>query len=348
MKVDFLIIGQGIAGTCFAFELLQQNKTFIIIDKQDDNTPSNVALGIYNPLILKWFTKPWNIDQQISIFYKFYNSFQSFFRKSIVFDIGIYKFIKTPYEQNNWLTKSMSLKREKYMSSELFRLENKSLIHNDFYGLVNCSGRIDIPLFLKTFRNFCITNKSIVNQFLNYKNLIIKKDYVKYNDITASNIIFCEGPSVVNNPFFNWIKLKPTKGELLHVDCKNLNLEKIIHASLLFVPLGGDIYSIGATYDWSQDNTSITSNARKRICSIFEKHVNASYSIKDQKSGIRPSTFDRRAFVGSHPDYSNVYILNGLGTRGVLLAPYLSNNLINSIYSNQPILQEVSVDRVYK
>ena len=79
MKVDFIIVGQGIAGTCFAFELLQKNKTFIIIDKRDSSSPSQVALGIYNPLILKWFTKPWHIDNQISFFYKFYNSFQSFF-----------------------------------------------------------------------------------------------------------------------------------------------------------------------------------------------------------------------------------------------------------------------------
>ena len=113
MKVDFLIIGQGIAGTCFAFELLQKNKTFIIIDKHNKNTPSNVALGIYNPLILKWFTKPWHIDNQILYFYQFYNFFQDFFRKRIVFDTGIYKFLKTPYEQNTWLTKSLSPTREK-------------------------------------------------------------------------------------------------------------------------------------------------------------------------------------------------------------------------------------------
>ncbi|MAQ47440.1 MAG: hypothetical protein CMD27_00985 [Flavobacteriales bacterium] len=348
MKVDFIIIGQGIAGTCFAFELLQKNKTFIIIDKQDDNTPSKVALGIYNPLILKWFTKPWHIDHQISFFYKFFNSFQSFFCKNIMFDTGIYKFLKTPYDQNTWLTKSMSPKRKKYMSSELFKLENKSLIYNEFYGLVKSAGRIDIPLFLKTFRNFCITNKCIVNELFNYDHLTIKKDHVKYNDITSSNIIFCEGPAVINNPFFNWIKLKPTKGDLLHIKCKNLNLDKILHASLLFIPLGGEIYSIGATYDWSQDDTLNTSNARERIISIFEKNVNLPYTIIDQKSGIRPSTFDRRAFVGSHPDHSNVYILNGLGTRGILLAPYLSNNLIDSIYFKKNLLKEVSINRAYK
>ena len=53
MNVDFIIVGQGIAGTCFAFELLKQNKTFVIIDHYTPNTSSRVALGVYNPLVLK-------------------------------------------------------------------------------------------------------------------------------------------------------------------------------------------------------------------------------------------------------------------------------------------------------
>ena len=57
MKVDFIIVGQGIAGTSFAFELLKNNKTFVLVDKFSTHTASRVALGVYNPLILKWFTK---------------------------------------------------------------------------------------------------------------------------------------------------------------------------------------------------------------------------------------------------------------------------------------------------
>ena len=110
--------------------------------------------------------------------------------------------------------------------------------------------------------------------------------------------------------------------------------------------MGGDLYSVGATYDRSFEDSGITTNARGHISSIFEKYVNLPYTIKEQKSGIRPSTFDRRAFIGPHPDYSNMYIMNGLGTRGVLLAPYLSHNLINSIYFNTKILKEVAVSRV--
>ena len=129
MNVDFIIVGQGIAGTCFAFELLKHNKTFVIIDEFQLNTSSRIALGIYNPLVLKWFTKAWNIDAQIDYFYIFYNAFNVFLDEFLFEDIGIYKLLKTPYNQNNWLTKCNSSGRHNYMSDKLFSIDNKRLIN---------------------------------------------------------------------------------------------------------------------------------------------------------------------------------------------------------------------------
>ena len=131
MNVDFIIVGQGIAGTCFAFELLKNKKTFIIIDEYRSNTSSRVALGIYNPLVLKWFTKPWNIDNQLTYFYHFYNQINKFLNHNFFYDIGIYKFLHTPYEQNNWLTKQTSVNRSQYMSPKLFSISNKQKYIND-------------------------------------------------------------------------------------------------------------------------------------------------------------------------------------------------------------------------
>ena len=129
MNVDFIIVGQGIAGTCFAFELLKKKKTFIIIDQKNSKSSSRVALGLYNPLILKWFTKPWQIDNQIHYFYIFYQEINKFLNKNLFFDGGIYKLLNTPYEQNNWLTKQTTVSRSRYMSSKLFSISNIGLIN---------------------------------------------------------------------------------------------------------------------------------------------------------------------------------------------------------------------------
>ena len=70
-KVEFIIVGQGIAGTIFSYELMQRNKTFIVIDDFKEETSSRIALGIYNPLVLKWFTKSWKAHGQIEELFTF-------------------------------------------------------------------------------------------------------------------------------------------------------------------------------------------------------------------------------------------------------------------------------------
>ena len=346
MQVDFIIIGQGLAGTCFAFELLKQKKTFIIIDQGNSNTSSKVALGIYNPIILKWFTKPWEIDNQIKYFDNFYNQINTFLSIESLEERGVYKYLHSIYDQNNWLLKCNSSGRSSYMSSKLYSINNQGLINNNFYGLVKKSGRLNIKKLLQSFRIYCAKNRIIIEEKLNYDDLFIKNSSsVTFKDITAKKVIFCQGYMGLKNPYFKNLNLKPTKGEILHIYCKGLKLKKIIHSGLLFIPLGDDYYSIGATYDWDFTNNKPTIESRKKIINILDRILNKPYSVIQHLAGIRPSTLDRRPLIGSHKKHKNMYILNGLGTRGVLLAPYLSHILFNHIYGQKLIPKEIDINR---
>ena len=262
-------------------------------------------------------------------------------------DIGIYKLLTTPYEQNNWLSKSNSSAISKYMSTNLKTLNSKGLVNNNVYGLVNFSGRLDISRLLNSFKSYFLKNNQLINKKFNYEDLIIKNDCVLYRGIRAKKIIFCEGISAFHNPYFNTLNLKPTKGEIITIYCEGLHLKSIIHLGFLLIPLGDDYYSVGATYDWNYNDNNPTEEARKKIIKVLDRIIQLPYIIVNQYTGIRPSTSDRRALIGIHKDYKNMYILNGLGTRGVLLAPYLSKCLIESIYFKNAIDREVNIHRLY-
>ena len=345
MNVDFIIVGQGIAGTCFAFELIKNQKSFIIIDKVEDNTSSKVALGVYNPLILKWFTKAWKADEQIICFYKFYDQIQHFLEHTFISNEGIYKYLKTVYTQNMWLSKSASKDKVDYMSQKILTINEEGLLNKKFYGLVKKAGRVDIPLLLKLFKNYCIDKKIIIQENFNYEKLVVQNQGVYYNSIFSKNIIFCEGVKLFNNPYFKYLNLKPTKGEILSIYCKGLNLKNVLHSRFLLIPLGNDYYSVGATYDWQNLDNTCTTEAKADIKSMLDKTLKIPYKIISQRCGVRPSTFDRRAIVGRHTQYENIYILNGLGTRGVLLSPYLSKSLVDYIYYDGVVDPEVDVKR---
>jgi len=52
--------------------------------------------------------------------------------------------------------------------------------------------------------------------------------------------------------------------------------------------------------------------------------------------------------VGTHFKHKNLHILNGLGTRGVMLGPYLATQLFKNITKNIPLEDEITIDRIYK
>ena len=52
-QVDFIIVGQGIAGTLLAHDLLEKGHSVYIIDKPMIASASKVAAGLINPVGMK-------------------------------------------------------------------------------------------------------------------------------------------------------------------------------------------------------------------------------------------------------------------------------------------------------
>ena len=160
------------------------------------------------------------------------------------------------------------------------------------------------------------------------------------------NIVFCEGFNINKNPFFKKLPITGTKGEFLIVKISNFNLNKIIKKSSIFImPLENQYYWVGATYDNSDKKRSPTQLKKQWLIDKLESIISKPYKIVEHKASIRPSTTDRRPIIGPHPKYKNIYLLNGLGSRGVLLAPTLSRWLYNYIYKSSPIPKEADINR---
>ena len=125
-----------------------------------------------------------------------------------------------------------------------------------------------------------------------------------------------------------------------------MNLNQIIKRSSIFImPLGNQIYWVGATYDNSDKTKSPTQLKKRWLIEKIESILLKPYEVIEHNASIRPSTIDRRPIIGSHPDYKNLYVLNGLGSRGILLAPTLSSWLYNNIYKSTPIPKEADIKR---
>ena len=62
MKIDFLLIGQGLAGSALGYRLKKAGKKIKLIDLPSENKSSRVAAGLYNPVTGRKMVKTWNAD----------------------------------------------------------------------------------------------------------------------------------------------------------------------------------------------------------------------------------------------------------------------------------------------
>ena len=61
MEVDYLIIGSGLAGISFAESCLLHHKKIMVLNDNSQNS-TTIAGGLYNPIVLKRFTKIWEAE----------------------------------------------------------------------------------------------------------------------------------------------------------------------------------------------------------------------------------------------------------------------------------------------
>ena len=186
-------------------------------------------------------------------------------------------------------------------------------------------------------------NKEIMDE--DYDSLIIQENSVIYNNIEAKRIVFAEGFGLKQNPFFNDLPLKGTKGELLTIHAPALNIDFVLKSGVFLIPLGDQNFIVGATYEWTDKTNNPTEQGKEELVRKLDKILSCDYEIIDHMAGMRPTVVDRRPLVGQHPEHKALYVLNGLGTRGVMIAPYAAKNLFEHIEQQKVLDREMSIER---
>ena len=342
-KVDTIIVGMGIAGVCFAENLLQNKKSFYVIDNKKTGS-SKIAAGIFNPTVLKRYNMTWNGEQFYKNAITFFKKIENKYKKKIIFNHDILKIFSSTSDHNNWIVASKKPLLNDFLDSKTHTKKIKGIKTEFGYGVVKKCGRISTLNMINGFKNNFKYN--LLNEDFDFKKLSSHDKKIVYNNIVSENIVFCEGYGITNNPFFKNLPVTGSKGEFLIVKISNFSLNKIIKRSSIFImPLENEHYWVGATYDNSDKKNIPTQLKKEWLIEKLESIITLPYKIIDHKASMRPTTIDRRPMIGFHPDYKNIYLLNGLGSRGVLLAPTLSCWLYNHIYKSAPIPKEVDVER---
>jgi glycine/D-amino acid oxidase-like deaminating enzyme len=345
--IDYLIVGLGLAGIAFCERLEEHGKTFKVIN-DDSQTSSNIAGGLYNPVILKRFSLAWKAQEQLEMALPFYKSLEKKLGVSLDYKVPVLRIFASIEEQNLWFEAADKQKLQPYLSIKLVPNHNSCLKAPFGFGEVLHTGRLDTKKLVKAYSGYLSNKMKLHEETFNFKDLRIEANGISYRTINARRIVFATGFGLKSNPYFNYLPLNGTKGELLTIEAPLLREERVIKSSVFIIPIGNDLYRIGATYKWKDKNNEPTSEARKELLSKLETFLNCDYKVVNHVAGIRPTVADRRPLAGRHPKYEHLYILNGFGSRGVMIAPYASNYLYEFIENGIPIDPEMDISRYAK
>jgi len=347
MEVDFLLIGQGLAGTVLSFRLLQMGKKVMVLDLPENNNSSRIAAGLYNPITGKKMVKSWKADALFEEVHSFYPEFEKVLDAKFFHPRTIYRPFLSIEEQNEW----MGYSGDPSMAHFIKEIKTSSFIDrviNPHGGiLLNSSGFVDINTLLDSYTHYLKVNQSLRQEKFDEDLLIFKDTYLSYKDISAKSIVYCGGVSTMNSKFFSHLPFAPVKGEILKMKTSFTPAE-IINRGVFRISMGDDVVKLGSTYSWHDLDVGPTQRA---IDELFEKVdkliINEEKELVEHLTGIRPATKDRKPFLGKHTEYENVYVFNGFGAKGVTLIPYFSKMMADFMVKGVPVEKEVNINRFY-
>lgn len=347
-RADYLIVGSGLAGSILAWELLAEGKQIAIVSDSKLPTSSRVAGGLINPVTGKYLAKTWLAEKLFPKLEKFYKSLEDTLGESFYYKTGLYRPFSGDEHKRSSLAQINKHHLQDYIEIGGTFKDSNEYFNADLGGLFSKdAGWLDIPKMLDLLHGFFKKNTEWIDESFEFEALQIGDSEVVYKNIEADKVIFCEGFYVKDNPYFNWLPFNPVKGETLVGEIDNYQLPYIVNQGKWLIPLGENKVRLGATYSWHELDFMPTEKGKEELLNVGNKILKKDFKPLYQLAGVRPATKDRRPIIGKHPQYSPLYIFNGLGTKGVSLAPFFAEQLVNHLLKNEVLYPEVNIKRFY-
>lgn len=324
MHTDFLIIGQGMAGTLLSYELIRAGKSVLIIDRKDKHNTSLVASAVINPLVGKNWTLAKDAERLIPLALDTYQQLNHLLQADLVQQKSLFVFHRDEASKQNF---------NKQMEAGNSYLLGESAAENSAWdapfgiGTVSPVYTIDAQEFLNKWSRYLNTKSALLEEKFHFDELKFSGDIIQYKDFTADNLVFCEGGIGRQNPIFPSLTFTQNRGDALLLSIPNLSPEHIYHKDFRLVPHRDNLFWCGSNYIWEYDSLEPNIEWRMQTEKALKNWLKLPFEIVDHWVAERPTTAGQQSLLLQHQQYKNLYFFNGLGTRGFSAGPSLAKEM---------------------
>ena len=345
-RIDFLIVGQGIAGVILAWNLLEKGYKIKIVHDFDEDTSSHLAAGIINPVTGRRYVKSWKFDMLKDALENRYHGIEQKLGIQCLHPVQIARLFSSVKEENDFSARLADPAYKPYLSLPASDFKFPESLHCPFAGgMTNNAYRLDMSVLINALLAYFSSKHLIINESFSFDEFKVDFGGCYYKSWTSTNVVFAEGLKVLENPYFNYLPIEPSKGQVLLVKIPALGRETLYKDKIFIAPFREDLYWVGSWYENHPIDNKPTDEGFVRLKIELDRMWKGEYEIISHIAGIRPTVKDRRPLLGQHPIYPNLLLFNGMGTKGASLVPLMADHFVDVYEQNVAFMNDVDISR---
>jgi len=337
-SVDVLVVGGGLAASILTWKLLQQGvRTHMVFDPNIASA-SHVAAGLINPVTGQRLVLQANAKELLTRCRTFYQALEAHFHTSFFFEKPMLRYLRHDKEVAAWEKRQANPDYDDYL--EATDDPHVILQHQTAY--------LDTKALLGCLHDTFECRGMLSHARLHYNDIDDQFSCIRWQNISAQRIVFCEGWRGQNNPWFQCLPFQPAKGEILDLKTSSKLPEYIINHGRWLLATHNGCLRFGATYDTLLPLNESTTCHAKEVLLTDLKHMPImleDVKVIRQQAGVRPNTLDKQPFLGFHSAHPNIGILNGFGSKGSMLIPYYTDVFVEHMQQQKTLPEHVDIRR---
>lgn len=331
---DLLIIGQGIAGSLLSFEAFRRNLSFDLLDAGKPSA-SEVAAGLLNPVLIKRFKMVWQGETALPLALDTYTQWEKVLKKPIIRPLDVLRKLSSIEEENQWFFHADKPHLAEHLGG-IYQGPVPDVLAGLRLALLKGCYQVDVPMLLGSWREFLIANEVFISSEIKEDDLHFLEGSVQFQNQEYKAVVWCIGAYEKRLP-----GLVPNQGQYLSLDMK-WPRHTAVHGRHFLVPHAQGL-SVGATYSPGVSHWKEESEKTEEL-KEYASAMGLAVEHYDLRVGVRPTVKDRKPLVGKSPDGSS-WVLNGFGSRGLLMGPWLVKKLLDCILNDEELPASINSER---
>ncbi len=329
--LDFIVVGQGLAGTLLALELERRGRRVLIVDDGRGTAASRVAAGVLNPVTGMRIVKTLGADDLLPAAKRVYAALGERFGETFFREIPFYRFYSSEHEREIKAKRAADPEYAGWISEDVPAGTLCDGVLADRLGgfFVHRAGWLDIPKLLDCARAEWRSRGVLIEEKFACGDVEISRAGTRWRGREVrGGIIFCEGFRVRENPWFSHLKWQPAKGEFVEIELAGTeNFQtQILKGNVVAIPLGGTRWRVGTNYDRETLDTTPTPAVAERLSRAFaamfpKLPAGTEPRLVAHRAGVRPAVQGALPKVGAHEKFPKLFLFNGFGSKGVTWIP---------------------------